>query len=247
MDVPPDKAPRQNADMNKIKEKLARGGTVFVLNPNFPSPALVEYAAELGFDAVLIDCEHGSADFERVEELARAARAGGMTSLVRPWSNEPGLVTRFLDCGVNGIQFPHVENAGVAREVVEMVRTARGKRFEDTLVVAMIESSTAAQNIAEIAAVGGIDAIVIGLADLADSLGHPGDGTHADVRRVVDAVITATKNSGRAAAGFNLHRWEEGGELTGKGVRWLTIHAKGMLARGAQQLHTLLGDTQRPR
>ena len=228
--------------MNKVKDKLANGGTIFVLNPNFPSPALVEHAAELGFDAVLIDCEHGSADFERVEDLARAARAGGMVAIVRPWSNEPGLVTRFLDCGIGGIQFPHVDNAGVAREVVEIVRTARGGRVEDTPAVAMIASHTAAQNTAEIAAVVGIDAIVIGLADLAQSLGHPSDGRHPDVRRVVDAVITATRNSGRAAAGYNLHRWEEGGELTAKGVRWLTIHVKGLLARGAQQLHALLDD-----
>ncbi len=230
--------------MNKAKEKLARGDTVFVLNPNFNSAALVEHAATLGFDAALIDCEHGSASFERVEELSRAARAGGIASLVRPWSNEPGLVTRFLACGVNGIQFPHVENAGVARELVEIVRAARGKRFGDTLVVAMIESNTAAQNIAEIVAVDGLDAVVIGLADLATSLGHPGDHKHANVRRVVDAVIAATRKSGRAAAGFNLHHWEEGRAYLDKGVRWLTIHATGMLARGAQQLHALLGRTE---
>jgi len=71
---------------NNAKRKLRDGGTVLVLNPNFPSPALVEHAAELGFDVAFIDCEHGTADFERVQELARAARAGGMTSILRPWS-----------------------------------------------------------------------------------------------------------------------------------------------------------------
>ena len=66
--------------MNKVREKLRNGGTVMVFNPNFPSPALVEHAGELGFDVAFIDCEHGSAGFERAEELARAARAAGMTS-----------------------------------------------------------------------------------------------------------------------------------------------------------------------
>ena len=61
--------------MNKVREKLRNGGTVMVFNPNFPSPALVEHAGELGFDVAFIDCEHGSAGFERAEELARAARA----------------------------------------------------------------------------------------------------------------------------------------------------------------------------
>ena len=61
--------------MNKVKEKLRNGGTVMVFNPNFPSAALVEHAGALGFDVAFIDCEHGSASFERAEELARAARA----------------------------------------------------------------------------------------------------------------------------------------------------------------------------
>ena len=80
--------------MSRAKEKLRNGGTVLVFNSNFTSPALVEHAGSLGFDVAFIDCEHGSADFERVEALARAARAGGMTSILRPWSAEPGLVTR---------------------------------------------------------------------------------------------------------------------------------------------------------
>ena len=53
--------------MNKVKEKLRNGGTVMVFNPNFPSAALVEHAGALGFDVAFIDCEHGSASFERAE------------------------------------------------------------------------------------------------------------------------------------------------------------------------------------
>ena len=229
--------------MNNIKQKLNAGGTVLVLNPNFPSAALVEHAASLGFDAALIDCEHGTAGFERVEELARAARAGGMTSIVRPWSNEPGLVTRFLDCGVGGIQFPHIENAEEARAAVATVRSARGPQFEDTLAVVMVESPTAVKNISEIIAVEGIDAVVIGMADLVASLGHTGNAKHPDVQHAVDTVIAAARKSGRVAAGYNLHQWESGRELADKGVRWFTIHAKALLARGTQQLHALLAPT----
>ena len=121
--------------MNKVKEKLRNGGTVMVFNPNFPSAALAEHAGALGFDVAFIDCEHGPASFERAEELARAARAAGITSLLRPWTADRAIITRFLDCGVGGIQFPGVETAAAAREAVEMVRTARGKRFDDTLEI----------------------------------------------------------------------------------------------------------------
>ncbi len=213
-----------------------------VFNPNFPSAALVEHAGSLGFDVAFIDCEHGSASFERAEELARAARAAGITSLLRPWTNERTIITRFLDCGVGGIQFPGVETAAAAREAVEMVRTARGKRFDDTLVVAMIESTAAIKNLHEIIAVEGLDAVVIGLSDLARDLGHAGENQHPEVRRAVDKIISIANNTTNphAVVGFNLHLWEEGRELKAQGVRWFTIHAKTMLARGTRELHALL-------
>ena len=227
--------------MNKVKEKLRSGGTVMVFNPNFPSAALVEHAGELGFDVAFIDCEHGSAGFERAEELARAARAAGMTSLLRPWSNERALVTRFLDCGVGGIQFPGIDTAAAARDAVDIVRTTCGKHFDDTLVVAMIESSLAIDNLREIVAVEGLDAVVVGLADLARDLGHADDNRHPDVRKAVNQIIGIAKHAQGAAAGFNLHHWEEGCELSELGVRWFTIHAKTLLARGSRELGALLG------
>jgi 4-hydroxy-2-oxoheptanedioate aldolase len=226
--------------MNRAKEKLRSGGTVLVFNPNFPSPALVEHAGSLGFDVAFIDCEHGSADFERVEDLARAARAGGMTSILRPWSTDPGLVTRYLDCGAGGIQFPLVDTAEAARAAVEIVRSARGSDFDDTLVAVMIESTQALENIDSIVAVRGVDAFVIGLADLARSLGHPGENQHPEVRSAIDAIIAACVRAG-AVAGFNLHHWQSGPRLQEQGVRWFTLHARTMLARGSAQVRGLLG------
>lgn len=225
---------------NRAKEKLRSGAAVLVFNPNFNSPALVEHAGSLGFDVAFIDCEHGSADFERAEEMARAARAGGMTSILRPWSTDAALVTRFLDCGVGGIQFPLVSSAEAARAAVEIVRNARGPQFDDTLITVMIESTRAVENLGDIVSVRGIDAFVIGLADLARSLGHPGDNAHPEVQTAIDTVIAACVRAG-AVAGFNLHDWESGPELRRKGVRWFTLHARTMLARGWHQVRSLLG------
>jgi 4-hydroxy-2-oxoheptanedioate aldolase len=228
--------------MNRAKEKLKAGGTVLVFNPNFPAPSLVEFAGSLGFDVAFIDCEHGTADFERVEELARAARAAGMTSILRPWSMERGLVTRYLDCGVGGIQFPGIGDAQAARQAVDIVRSARGMRFGDTLVCMMIESADAIGNLPSITAVEGIDVIVVGLADLASSLGHAGEVGHPDVRAAVDRIVSHVRAGSRGTvAGFNLHRWEEGPGLIGKGVRWLTVHARTLLVRGTGTLRDILG------
>lgn len=226
--------------MNKVKQKLRDGGTVFVFNPNFPSPALVEHAGGLGFDVAFIDCEHGSAGFERAEEMARAARATGMTSILRPWAMERGLVTRFLDCGVGGIQFPGIEDAAAAAVAVDVVRGARGDAFSDTLVTVMIESQAAVSNLPAILAVDGVDAVVIGLSDLAASLGYPGQNQHPEVRRAAERIIGIVRGAGRAVPGYNLHRWEEERDLIAQGVRWITVHARTMLNRGARDLFALL-------
>jgi 4-hydroxy-2-oxoheptanedioate aldolase len=230
--------------VNKAKQKLRDGGTVFVFNPNFPSPSLVEHAGGLGFDVAFIDCEHGSAGFERAEDLARAARAAGMTSILRPWTMERGLVTRFLDCGVGGIQFPGIEDAPAAGAAVDMVRSARGSAFADTLVTLMVESKAAMDNLPAILAVEGVDAVVVGLSDLAASLGHPGHNQHPEVRRAAERIIGIVKGAGRAVPGYNLHHWEQERDLIAQGVRWITIHAKTMLNRGARDLFALLDQKQ---
>jgi 2-keto-3-deoxy-L-rhamnonate aldolase RhmA len=226
--------------MNRIKDKLRRNEPVFVFNPDFPSPALVEHSGGLGFDAAFIDCEHGSASCERVEEMARAARAAGMTSILRPMSNDAALITRYLDCGVGGVQVPHVEDAAGARALVKIVRTARGAQFADTLVVAMIETPAAIDNLPELLDVEGLDAVVVGMSDLAAALGYPGEPRRPEVMQTVDAVIRTVCAQGKTI-GINLHYWEDGPALLEKGVRWFTVHARTMLSRGTRELHAILG------
>src|SRR5262245_9669657 len=190
------------SEPNRAKQKLRDGGIVLVFNPNFASPGLVEHAGGLGFDVAFIDCEHGSAGFERAEELARAARAGGMTSILRPWAMERGLVTRFLDCGVGGIQFPGIEDAAAAAAAVDIVRGARGTAFAETLITVLIESRTAMDNLPAILAVDGVDAVVVGLSDLAASLGYPGQNQHPEVRRTAERIIGIVRSAGRAVPGY---------------------------------------------
>ena len=102
-------------------------------------------------------------------------------------------------------------------------------------------TSRAKEKLPEIVTVEGLDAVVIGLSDLAQSLGHPGENEHPEVRRVVERILETTGRASGAVAGFNLHRWEEGCELAKMGVRWFTIHASTMLARGTRELFGLLG------
>ena len=121
-----------------LKERLKAGETVAICNPDFPTPRLIEFIGTLGFDTVFIDCEHASTDFAAVEELARAARSCSMASVVRPWSNEPGLINRYLSCGVDGIQTPHVDSVAEAKAIIEGISQWEGDHKEKLLLV-MIE------------------------------------------------------------------------------------------------------------
>ena len=70
-----------------FKNKIQRSETVLAINPDHPSPSLVQFMGGLPIDAVWIDCEQGSADVETVENKARAARLAGLVSLVQALSD----------------------------------------------------------------------------------------------------------------------------------------------------------------
>ena len=69
---------------NRMKQKLLAGLPAFGVSIMFPSPHVVDIVGRLGFDWVLIDCEHGSISVESVELMVLAAEAAGITPIARP-------------------------------------------------------------------------------------------------------------------------------------------------------------------
>ena len=227
--------------MNKVKQKLAAGKVVTMFNPDFASPRLVEYVAGLGLDVAFIDAERMSYDFERIEEMTRAARVAGIASVARPWLNDPGLITRYFDCGIDGIMVPHIEDAAAARRMVEIVRYARPRDHADKIVIAMAETPAAIGRLDEIVAVPGIDVIVIGVNDVALALGFPGQPEHPAAVALVDQAITRIVKGGKTVGLNVLTNWEERmPSFVAKGVRWLNVHVNVFIARGARQYTDLL-------
>ena len=92
---------------NQMKASFAKGKPAFGLSIMFPSPQMVEMAAGLGFDWVLIDCEHSSISLESVEHLIMAAQAAGLTPIVRPPSRKAGEIHQVMDLGAMGVQVHH--------------------------------------------------------------------------------------------------------------------------------------------
>ena len=227
--------------MNKIKQKLAAGQVVTMFNPDFASPRLVEYLGGFGMDVVWIDAERMSYDFERIEEMTRAARLAGIASVARPWLNDAGLITRYFDCGVDGIMVPHVEDGATARKMVDIVRYARPKDHAEKIVIIMVETPAAIERIAEIAAVPGVDVINIGVNDVALALGLPGQPEHPEVTALLETAIARVVKGGKTAGLNVLTNWEERMPwLLSRGVRWLNVRTTNIIARGARQYTDLL-------
>ena len=223
----------------KVKAMLAAGETVVMVNVNYPSPGLVEQIGKLGFDIAFIDCEKGSASFERVEEMCRAARAAGICAVVRPWSNEPGLISRFLDVGADGIMAAAIEDAAAATALVESIRYARHADFDRKLVIAMIESPESAARLPALLPVPGIDVWFVGPNDFAHRMGHPGGGARPNVRAAVDATLAAIVAGKRHAGTLGLR--DTMASLKAAGVQLLMTRINDMLARGAAEMRAALG------
>jgi len=175
-----------------LRRKTATGVALGTFVIESPVPATLSALALAGFDFVVLDMEHSTIDFSRLELLIAAGQAAGLAMLVRPWGEDTGLIGKILDMGANGIMAPHVNSPDRARAIVEQARFApHGNRGlcpltkydsmseplralnDSTCVVVQIEGREAIERIVEISSVPGIDAVFIGPYDLAMSLGVP--------------------------------------------------------------------------
>ncbi len=213
------------APVNILKQRLLAGDRQFGLFLALADPVAAEIAAGSGFDWLLIDMEHAPNDVRTVLHQLQAVAASGVPVVVRPPHDDPVIIKRLLDIGVQTLLVPMVESAEQAARAVSavryppsgirgvgpsMVRAAQWSRIENYLttadeqicVVCQIESALGVAHCAEIAAVEGVDAVFIGPSDLAASMGHIGQPGHANVQKVIDATIDAVRGAGGAVGIF---------------------------------------------
>ncbi|MCG3181435.1 MAG: 2-dehydro-3,6-dideoxy-6-sulfogluconate aldolase [Phycisphaerae bacterium] len=244
-----------------IAQTLADGGrihgTMVRLTRN---PAIGLLAADAGLDFVMVDLEHGAHTVETLTDLAAAATGVGLPVLVRVPELSRGWVSRVLDAGASGVMVPMTETVEQARRIVEWAKYpplgGRGlssfgpntayRRLGDVtqlmadanrevLTIAQIETVAGVAAADQIAAVDGIDALLVGPHDLSVSLGHPGVVDTPDQ----DAAIARTADAARAAGKvFGLHG---GTDLLArhldKGLRFIMCdHDLGLLSRGLREL-----------
>lgn len=182
------------------------------------SPLVAEAIGHAGFEWGVIDMEHTPLDMMGVMHLLQAVGNTRMLPVVRvPW-NDAVMVKRVLDAGATTVLFPMVQDAEEAGRAVAATRfppegnrgmagMSRASRFGTTPnflqtanqhigVIVQIETAQAVGRIESIAAVPGIDALFVGPADLAGSLGVPGQSTHPSVLAVMADAVRRAKALG---------------------------------------------------
>jgi 4-hydroxy-2-oxoheptanedioate aldolase len=248
---------------NAMKHKIASGQPALGVSIMIPSPQMVEMVGALGFDWVLLDCEHGDLNFETVELLAMAAEVSGLTPIARPPSKAPEDILRVLDRGALGVQVPHVNTAADARAVVEAVKyhplgrrglaaSTRPARYglgvsasdyvawanRETLVCVQIEDVEALHNLDAILQVEGIDVFFVGPSDLGQSMGYPGQSDAPEVQQAIHAAFAAIIAAGKVPGSTG--GYPAIADYIRRGCRYVYTHIPRLLQSGVEEFRRVV-------
>ncbi|MBS7700627.1 MULTISPECIES: aldolase/citrate lyase family protein [unclassified Chelatococcus] len=226
-----------------LKEKLRNGEPVFGTFAFMASPDIVEIMGYAGFDFVIIDLEHSPKNWSDVANMIRAAELRDMAALVRVRENADKSILEVLELGAAGIVIPFVQSEDDVRKAVKAINYApKGERGtctltraahygglrseflahcirqnEELVIVGQIEDRAGVDQIDAIVGCNpGLDALIVGRADLASSLGTPGQVEAPGVLEATGRIVEAARRGG-VAAGIGIYsppeasRWIDAG------------------------------------
>lgn len=200
---------------NAFKAALAERRQIRGIWCTLRDPLAAEMLATCGFDWLMFDTEHSPIDAGMAVSLLQAVAPYPVSGIVRPSSLNAAEIKKLLDLGAQTLLVPMIQDAEQAAQAVSAVSyppegirgvsgLTRATRFatvpgyhkrarEEICLIVQVESVEALGNIESIASVPGIDAIFVGPADLAASLGHAGEPSHPEVTgAVLDAIRRIT-------------------------------------------------------
>lgn len=243
---------------NMLKKRLQAGKACVNAWLAIPDGFSAETMAQCGWDSVTVDMQHGVQDYQSMVRCFQAMDRHPVTPLVRvPW-NEPGIVGKVLDAGAWGVICPMVNTQAEAKALVSYcLYPPKGKRSngpiragaygeatpyqatanDEVLVIPMIETQEAIDNIEAILDVPGISGIYVGPSDLGLSLGLKPiqDREEPQILAIYDKLLAETKKRGQFAG---LHNATAGyaAKMIVKGFRFVTIaNDSGLMAKAARE------------
>lgn len=186
---------KRQQSVQRVRQKLCQKQVSVGSWMQIPNTSIAEIMGQAGYDWVALDLEHGSISIHQLPDLFRALELGGTLPLVRVAEGHPKDCKQALDAGAGGVIIPMVESAEQLKTICDACRwppagrrgvgfsraNLFGEYFEDyaeeaqtPLIIAMIEHVKAVENLKEILAVEGVDAIFIGPYDLSASMNITG-------------------------------------------------------------------------
>jgi 2-keto-3-deoxy-L-rhamnonate aldolase RhmA len=232
---------------NTAKRKLADGGIALGFGVHhLRTTAVPMLAIAGGHDFLFIDMEHGATTVQEATQICIAALPTGVPAIVRVCAGALDEATRLLDNGALGIVVPHVDTAKQAQRIADAfhyppagtrswggpppiygympphVAEAQKAVNDEVLTVVMIESPEAVENAGDIAAVDGIDVLLIGSFDLTSALGIAGQMGHRKLIDAYDAVGKACAKHGKVLGMGGINGDEDSERYIGMGSRFIT-------------------------
>lgn len=210
---------------NYARQRLEAGELVLCMGVRLGRTAeIARIARAAGFDALFVDMEHSAITTETASQICTAALDAQVTPLVRVPGHEHHHSARVLDTGAMGVIVPHIDTVEQARACVEHCKfppigdrsvsglmpqlgymplpaaKAAATLNDNTLLTVMLETPAAIRNAEAIAAIDGIDQIMIGTNDLCATMGIHGQLDHADVIAAYETTAKACKQHGKHLA-----------------------------------------------
>lgn len=246
---------------SSFRNRLIGGETIVGTFVKTPSPIVAEVLSLSNLDAFCIDVEHAPFGRLELDSCVAALRAADRPSIVRVADNSSTGIRNALDSGATGILVPHVTSAAQASAIVTAAHFGEGGRGfagstraadfttksmrdhladskSQTTVIVQIEDLAALDNVGEIAAVEGVDAIFIGRADLAVAMGKsPMDAAVVDtVMRICnEAAATGTAIGMFTPDLDEIPSWREAGASL-----FLLSSDQSMMLAGANRLASVI-------
>ena len=244
--------------MNKLKARLKSGKACVNGWLAIPSGFSAEVMAQCGWDSVTVDLQHGVQDYHSMVQCFQAMGRHPITPLVRvPW-NEPGIVGKVLDGGAWGVICPMVNTPAESKALASYclyppsgnrsngpIRAAaygeaspyQSIANDEVLVIPMIETQEAIDNIDAILDVPGVSGIYVGPSDLGFSLGLKPmlDHEEPQIFKIYEKLVAATARRGQFA-GIHNATGAYAARMIGMGFRLVTIaNDSGLMAKAARE------------
>lgn len=202
---------------NKLKRDLAEGKVCYGATITMSNPVVAEIMSHIDFDWLWFEMEHTPMSEESVHAMLQATNGSKVANIVRvPW-NDKTMIKRILDTGPDGIIVPLVRTKQDTEDAVRAMKyppvgergagLARAQCYglhmgeymssanDEVMLILMIEHIDAVNNIDEILAVPGVDAIMIGALDLSGSMGMLGKTADPKVEEAIQTVLAASKKA----------------------------------------------------